>query len=78
VPPRDDVDANLRFSLIRRPSPYDRAPPMLLVTGGITSSQWDDVMSHLARWLVRHLTNQSVSKATFCLYDILLVRVESV
>ncbi len=55
VPPRDEVDAKLRFSLIRRPAPYDRAPPMLLASGGITGSQWDDVMFHLARWLVRHL-----------------------
>jgi hypothetical protein len=55
VPPRDEVDSKLRFSLIRRPAPYDHAPPMLLASGGITGSQWDDVMFHLARWLVRHL-----------------------
>ena len=55
VPPREEVDANLRFSLIRRPTSYDRSPPMLLASGGITASQWDDVMFHLARWLVRHL-----------------------
>jgi SIR2-like domain len=55
VPPHEEVDAKLRFSLIRRPAPYDRAPPMLLATVGITGSQWDDVMFHLARWLVRHL-----------------------
>lgn len=55
VPPHEEVDAKLRFSLIRRPAPYDRAPPMLLVSGGITGIQWDDVMFHLARWLVRHL-----------------------
>lgn len=47
VPPHDDVDTKLRFSLIRRPAPYDRAPPMLLASGGITGSQWDDVMFHL-------------------------------
>ncbi|MHB1668755.1 anti-phage defense-associated sirtuin Dsr1, partial [Thiomonas sp.] len=55
VPPRDEVDTQLRFSLIRRPTSYDHAPPMLLATGGTTGSQWDDVMLHLARWLVRHL-----------------------
>lgn len=55
VPPRYEVDTKLRFNLIRRPSPYDRAPPMLLVSSGIHASQWDDVMFHLARWLVRHL-----------------------
>ncbi|MBF0191905.1 MAG: SIR2 family protein [Magnetococcales bacterium] len=55
VPPRDEVDPTLRFSLIRRPAPYDRALPMLLAFGGITGSAWDKVMKQLARWLVRHL-----------------------
>jgi len=55
VPPHVEVDSKLRFSLIRRPAPYDRASPMLLASGGVSSSQWDDVMFHLARWLVRHL-----------------------
>ncbi|MBY6193066.1 SIR2 family protein [Marinobacter hydrocarbonoclasticus] len=55
VPPQDEVDTKLRFSLVRRPVPYDRAPMMLLVSGGIVGSQWDDCMFHLARWLVRHL-----------------------
>lgn len=55
VPPLDEVDTKLRFSLVRRPVSYDRAPPMLLASGGIIGSQWDDVMFHLARWLVRHL-----------------------
>lgn len=55
VLPRDEVDASLRFSMIRRPAPYDRASPMLLASGGMTGSQLDDVMFQLARWLVRHL-----------------------
>jgi len=55
VPPHDQLDTKQRFSLIRRPAPYDRAPPMLLASGGVSGSQWDDVMFHLARWLVRHL-----------------------
>lgn len=55
VPPQEEQDAKLRFSLISRPAPYNLAPPMLLASGGIVSSQWDDVMLHLARWLVRHL-----------------------
>ena len=55
VPPHDKVDANLRFSLIRRPAPYDRAQRMLLTSGNVAGSQWDEVMSHLARWLTRHL-----------------------
>lgn len=57
VPPRPDVDKELRFSLVRRPAPYDRASPMLLVSGGISGSQWDEVMRHLARWLTRHLND---------------------
>ena len=55
VLPRDKADDELRFSLIYRPAPYDRASPMLLASGGITGSQWDVVMLHLARWLLRHL-----------------------
>lgn len=55
VPPHDEVDEKLRFSLIRRPAPYDRAPPMLLASDGASGSQWDDVLYHLARWLMRHL-----------------------
>lgn len=55
VPPHDEVNTKLRFSLIQRPAPYDRAPPMLLASGGVTDSLWDKVMLHLARWLVRHL-----------------------
>lgn len=55
VQPHDEVDAKLRFSLIRRPAPYNRAPAMHLASGGNVGSQWDDVMFHLARWLVRHL-----------------------
>lgn len=55
VPARKKIDGNLRFSLIRRPAPYDRAQPMRLVSGVSPETQWDDVMFHLARWLVRHL-----------------------
>ncbi|GFO57429.1 hypothetical protein GMSM_44360 [Geomonas sp. Red276] len=57
VPPRTDKDDKLRFSLIRRPAPYRLAPWMSLVSGGETGSEWDNVMSQLARWLVRHLND---------------------
>jgi hypothetical protein len=57
VPPRDNADPKLRFSLIHRPAPYPLAPRMRLVAGGIAATQWDDVMSQLARWLVRHLND---------------------
>lgn len=55
VPPFYKVDTKLRFSLVRRPASYNRAPLMSLVSGGVSESEWDDVMFHLARWLVRHL-----------------------
>lgn len=55
VPPHDDADTELSFSLIRRPTPYNLAPFMWLVSGCIDNSQWDNVMFQLARWLVRHL-----------------------
>lgn len=55
VPPHVEVDTKLRFSLIQRPAPYDRAPQSLLASGGVSFSQWDDVMFHIARWLVRYL-----------------------
>jgi hypothetical protein len=57
VASRDQIDAKLRFSLIRRPASYDRAQPMVLAAGGVDYSRWDDVMFHLARWLVRHLND---------------------
>lgn len=55
VTPNEEEDVKLRFSLIHRPAPSNRAPAMLLASGGVNGSQWDDVMFHLARWLVRHL-----------------------
>lgn len=55
IPPKADVDDKLLFSLIQRPSPYDRATLMVLASMGGASSGWDDVMRHLASWLMRHL-----------------------
>lgn len=60
VPPRVEVDEKLRFSLVRRPAPYQHAPWMTLVSAGVASSQWDNVMFHLARWLVRHLNDPAL------------------
>lgn len=60
VPSRAEVDTKLSFSLIRRPTPYHLAPPMMLVFGGATVGQWDDVMFHLARWLVRHMNDPAL------------------
>ena len=60
VPAREKSDGNLRFSLIRRPAPYDHALPMRLVSGVNGETKWDEVMFHLARWLVRHLGDPSL------------------
>ena len=57
VPPHEEPDTQLRFSMISRPAPYDHAPLMQLVSGGMGGSQWDGVMRHLAGWLVRHLND---------------------
>ncbi|MCG8613962.1 MAG: SIR2 family protein [Pseudomonadales bacterium] len=80
VPPQGEVDTKLRFSLIQRPAPYGRAPSMLLASGGITGSQWDDAMFHLARWLVRHLDDSRlvvwVAERGGQLHDRLLLLIE--
>ena len=55
VPARAEKDDSLKFSLIRRPTDYTRAPPMTLMDGVAAGSAWDDAMYHLARWLVRYL-----------------------
>ena len=57
VPPHTDIDKDLRFSFIRRPAPYNLAPFMMLVSDVYVNSHWDEVMYHLARWLVRHLND---------------------
>lgn len=60
VPPRHTVDSTLTFSLTRRPSPYPLSPWMCLADIGRTGSRWDEVMRHLARWLVRHLDDPAL------------------
>ncbi|BCU55204.1 anti-phage defense-associated sirtuin Dsr1 [Enterobacter kobei] len=52
---QEDVDTSLRFSLIRRPAPYSSAPYMCIVSLGSNDSKWDYVMTHISRWLIRHL-----------------------
>lgn len=60
INPNTEVDKKLRFSLIRRPTPYHRASWMTLTSDGGIGSQWDDVMFHLARWLLRHLNDPTL------------------
>ena len=54
VSPHVEIDPKLRFSLVQRPAPYELAPQMSLVSD-VSVSKWDDVLSHIARWLVRYL-----------------------
>ena len=55
VPARAVADDKLAFSLTRRPSPYTLAPWMTMADSGHGASRWDEVMHHLACWLLRHL-----------------------
>jgi len=43
------------FSFFERPAPSVLSPPMRLVCSGGGWSNWDEVMHHLSRWLIRHL-----------------------
>jgi SIR2-like domain len=60
VPPHSAVDEKLTFSLIRRPAPYQRAPWMMLTSGGAAVSAWDAVQFQIAHWLVRHLDDPAL------------------
>ena len=55
VHPNSKPDESLEFSLIRRPSPYTRAPWMTLMDEGPSYNAWDTVMQHMACWLLRYL-----------------------
>ena len=55
VSPDVNEDKALKFSIIRRPSPYAHSALMALVNNGSPANQWDKVMHETARWLVRHV-----------------------
>lgn len=55
VTANSNKDKELSFSMIHRPAPHTHSPRMCIADGGSHRSGWDDVMSHLARWLTRHL-----------------------
>ena len=62
LPARDEARAlsalgsnKLEFSILERPSPYLRAPRMAVVRHGSGEVVPDDVMLHLARWMLRYL-----------------------
>lgn len=52
-----EVDQDLRFSLIDRPTPHGLAPRMQLASGVLNNVAMDEVMRHLSHWLVRHLND---------------------
>ena len=60
VQPLLDIDETLSFSMTRRPAPYNQAPWMTVLSNTHTHGQWDDVMFHLARWLMRHLNDPNL------------------
>lgn len=60
VPPREQCDDKLTFSLAQRPAPYSLAPWMQLTSARIGNTRWDDVMFNLARWLLRHLNDPAL------------------
>lgn len=52
--------ANLKFSLLDRPSSSSSAPWVSIRNSLSTVSEWDNVMHHLARWMIRHLNDPSL------------------
>ena len=48
------------FSLVSRPAPYDRTPLMQMVSNGANETGFDNVMHHLACWLVRYLDDPDI------------------
>ncbi len=60
VPPLANVNNKIVFSFIRRPAPYNLAPLMSLVSGGVADSKLDKVLYQIARWLVRHLNDPAL------------------
>lgn len=61
VAPAREVDKALQFSLLDRPTPYTHSPRMLPVLRLYDATgRWDNVMSGLAAWLVRHLDDPTL------------------
>jgi len=58
IRPDEVEDTTLAYSLIARPAPYSRSSWMRLVHRTDRAfSRWDNVMPHIARWVVRHIDN---------------------
>ena len=57
VAPNALIDSDLSFSLMNRPAPYTHSLNMSLASEKTFSTPLDDVMSHLSRWLLKHLND---------------------
>jgi hypothetical protein len=53
ISPESEPDDEFAFGMLERPGRASRTPPMSIVQRGFT--QWDEIMFHLGRWLVKHL-----------------------
>ncbi|WP_447507700.1 anti-phage defense-associated sirtuin Dsr1 [Acinetobacter lactucae] len=60
IKPNTEKDENLSFSLIDRPTPYQLAPKMNLVSSVSLQSRWDKVMPYLGQWLTRYLNDPNL------------------
>jgi len=60
IKPNFKEDKKLKYSLINHPSPYTHSPKMSLVSFHSEIGRWDEVMEHLAYWLLRHLGNHEL------------------
>jgi hypothetical protein len=60
VAPKQPTDKKLAYSLVNRPAPYALSANMSLVGFWRHEGQWDDVMTQIAKWLLRHLGNHEL------------------
>lgn len=51
------LDVDKKYSLFKRPPKSSLAPPMALASHVYQETLWDDVMSNLAKWLIKHINN---------------------
>lgn len=56
ISPASSDNSEVKFSIIRRPAPYNLAPQMALI-GKTHSGEWDKLMKQMAYWLARHLND---------------------
>lgn len=57
ISPHNRVAEDIKFSLLHRPSPYNLAGWTSIIVDGTAESRWDEVMTHLSDWLMRHMND---------------------